>query len=297
MRKTVLFAAALFATGAFAQTGEITSAKGENYLSQDGDWGLTIDAYPFLNYAGNLFNGTTNNQPPTWNSLRTWDPYGLGYSGPTISNPISGDGAAWSGGNSPFTGTNAIIGVKKLVDANTAYRGLIRLGFFSNKATTLVSDAGTTTDPYDVVENEEKWNGMAINLGVGLEKRVGSTRVVGIYGAMFDIGIASLKAAFTPGNDIDATGSYISEVKFGGAFRVGLAAFAGVEWFAAPKFSLSGEFGWGLAMESKGFDDYSYERAAGDDRPTSAEGGTKTNGFAIDTNYNGVSIGANFYFQ
>ena len=54
MKKTVLFTAALFAvTAVSAQTGEITSNRGENWLSQDGDYGITFDANPLLNYAGN----------------------------------------------------------------------------------------------------------------------------------------------------------------------------------------------------------------------------------------------------
>ncbi len=49
MKKTVLFTAALFAvTAVSAQTGEITSNRGENWLSQDGDWGLTFEREPLV---------------------------------------------------------------------------------------------------------------------------------------------------------------------------------------------------------------------------------------------------------
>ena len=280
MRKIVLFAAAVFtAVSVTAQTGEITSNKGENWLSQDGDWGLTIDAWPFLNYAGNLFNGTQGNQPPSWSSLMTWDPY----------NDLDGTG-------SPSM-TRAIIGVKKLMDANTAYRGKVRIGFGSDKTTVLVDDAND--DEFALVEDVTKTGETNIVLGVGLEKRVGSSRVVGVYGAEFCLGIGSKKTSYEYGNSIDDSGqsSRTTEVKYGGAFMVGLGVFVGVEWFCAPKMSLSAEYGWGLAMESKGFDETSYEYADGVDGPGSLESGTKTNSFGIDTNENGVSIGMNFYFQ
>ncbi len=61
MKKHLLFSAAMVAAmTASAQTGEITSNRGENWLSQSGDWGITFDANPLLDYAGNLFNGSSN---------------------------------------------------------------------------------------------------------------------------------------------------------------------------------------------------------------------------------------------
>lgn len=287
MRKTVLFAAALFASAAIAQTGEITSAKGENYLSQDGDWGLTISADPILNYAGNLFNGNTMNGTettgPWWSSNLTWDPYDL-------------SGADVRGGGN-YGETYAIIGLKKLVDANTAYRGNVRIGFGSHKETTLVDDV-TSDDPADQVEDVSKLGGMNIVLGAGLEKRVGSTRVVGIYGAQVLLGFASLKNTYEYGNDInDVGGSRTTEVKYGGANMIGLNVFGGIEWFFMPKASLSAEYTWGLAMSGKGFDETSFEYADGIEGPGSVESGTKENDFGIDTNMNGVSFGMNFYFQ
>ncbi|QQR87676.1 MAG: hypothetical protein IPJ76_05470 [Flavobacteriales bacterium] len=76
MRKTVLFTAALMSSAAFAQTGEITSAHGENWLSQDGDWGLTFNAQPLLCSTGmgsvdrpeGLFIGEIGKYPGTTNT-------------------------------------------------------------------------------------------------------------------------------------------------------------------------------------------------------------------------------------
>ncbi len=46
---------------------------------------------------------------------------------------------------------------------------------------------------------------MAIQLGAGLEKRIGSTRVVGIYGGELNIGFGSGKTTYEYGNATLAT--------------------------------------------------------------------------------------------
>lgn len=273
MKKTVLFAAALVATTVVnAQTGEITSNRGENWLSQDGDWGLTIDATPFLNYAGNLFNGTSGNSAPTWGSPSN-----------ALFNPY---------GNS----NNYTIAGKKLIDANTAYRAKVRLGFGSTKSDTLVA---STTTPNQFVTDTRKDGGSNIVLGFGLEKRVGSTRVVGVYGAEAMIGLASSKTTFDYGNAIDANNpvARVTEIKQGGVFSLGVMAFAGVEWFCAPKMSLGAEYNWGIAMSSQGEGSGTVESWNGTG-VTSTESKTgKTSSFGLDTGSNGASINLNFYFQ
>lgn len=268
MKKTVLFAAALVAASAVsAQTGEITSNRGENWLSQDGDWGLTFDAQPLLNYAGNLFNGTNGN----------------GGASLTWANPMF-----------------AIQG-KKLVDANTAYRGKLRIGFGSSKESIQVDDLNSA-DPAVLVEDVDKVSTMNIELAVGLEKRVGSTRVVGIYGGEFGVGLGSRKNTLEYGNAISATNptARTTEAKEGSTFSLGLRAFAGVEWFCAPKISLSGEYTWGLSLTSQGYGEStteSWNPTSSSITSTTTENGTKTNNFGIDTGVSGASIGVNFYFQ
>ncbi|HEY0978802.1 MAG TPA: hypothetical protein VGE21_15120 [Flavobacteriales bacterium] len=285
MKKTVLFAAALFAvTAANAQTGEITSNRGENWLSQDGDWGLTFEATPLLNYAGNLFNGTSGNGGAALNNLNT----GI------------------------FSGNSGVvIGGKKLVDANTAYRAKLRIGFGSTKNTDLVAANPQPTpvpNPIATVEDVEKNSYMNIAIGAGIEKRVGSTRVVGIYGAEVMVGFGNSKTTNEYGNALTATnaGPRQTEQKNGSTFGIGLNGFAGVEWFCAPKISLSGEYTWGLAMTSTGTSETTTERfdtAANAIVSTTTEGdgglqGTdKTSNFSIDTGVSGARIGINFYFQ
>jgi hypothetical protein len=278
MKKSVLFAAALVAgTAAIAQTGEITSNRGENWLSQDGDWGLTFDATPFLNYAGNLFNNTSGNN---------------------IGNGFD------------FNNNMFAIQGKKLVDANTAYRGMVRIGFGSLKETTLVNAIPQPTPPPfppTTVENVVTTSNFDLVLGGGLEKRVGSSRVVGIYGGEAYIMLSSEKDTYDYGNALSADNQTTreTEVKRGSRFGFGLGAFVGVEWFCAPKISLSGEYSWGLMLSSQGFDNTSFEdwdptanNNAGAIRTYDIEGPTgKTNEFRLDTGVSRAMVGINFYFQ
>ncbi len=281
MKKHVLFSAAMVAAmTASAQTGEITSNRGENWLSQSGDYGLTFNATPLLNYAGNLFNGNTGNNAPSLQNFFS-------------SNSSNGSGV--------------VIGGKKLIDANTAYRGKLRIGFGSTKQTDFVNDIASTTNPPAVVEDITKTGFMAVDLGAGLEKRVGSTRVVGVYGAEAHVGFGSGKTTNDYGNALSANNSAArtTESKQGGTFAFGVNVFGGVEWFCAPKISLSGEYAWGLNMTSTGATESTSERF---DIATNAiistttegdpnnEGVDKTSTFGIDTAIRGT-LGVNFYFQ
>lgn len=262
MKKTVLFAAALVAASTVsAQTGEITSNRGENWLSQDGDWGITFDASPMLNYVGNLFNGNTNN-----------------------------GGAALTWANPMF----AIQG-KKLVDANTAYRGKLRLGFGSTSVTNLeAGDFGYGDSTFT-----QKVGGTNIVLGAGLEKRVGSSRVVGVYGAEAYIALGSGKTTheFDAALSNDNAAARVTEVKNGSTFGLGLGVFGGVEWFAAPKLSISGEYTWGLMLANTGASSTTVENWTGTAVNTTTTESGKTSSFGLDTGVSGVSLGLNFYFQ
>ena len=288
MKKIVLFAAAIFTvTAVSAQTGEITSARGENWLSQDGDWGLTFDAQPLLNYAGNLFNGNQGNG-------------GVG-----LNNFFSSYSS---------NGSQVIIGGKKLIDANTAYRGKLRIGFGSDKTTTIVDVAPVATpvpafpNPLPTTENVTKEGFLAIQIGAGIEKRVGSTRVVGIYGAEVNFGIGSGKTTNEYGNAMSQTNQEqprVTESKQGSTLGLGLNAFAGVEWFCAPKLSLSGEYTWGLMLKSTGYGSTTTEYwvpsltvpNSGAAQSVTVDNGPKTSSFSLDTGVSGASIGINFYFQ
>ncbi|HPF91683.1 MAG TPA: hypothetical protein PLL57_13570, partial [Flavobacteriales bacterium] len=101
-----------------------------------------------------------------------------------------------------------------------------------------------------------------------------------------------------------------TESKNGSVFSLGLRGFVGVEWFCAPKISLSGEYTWGVGLSSRGTGESTSEawdptanNGSGAVVTTTVEGNPdagnvdKTSSFSLDTGVSGAMIGINFYFQ
>ena len=251
MKKSILaLAVVLGATSSFAQ--DLTSKKGENYLPEAGDWAIGIDAVPMLNYIGNFFGKTNDNNY----AAGIWD----------------------------FNNPNMVITGKYFVEDGLAYRAGIRLGFGSMKGSEMVGDRGTTTAPVfpgtepAMVENTYKMGTTNIALTAGMEWRKGSTRLQGFYGAEIGLMINSGKATYEYGNALSqgATGNVdvdpadamvgganlvndpfgnparVTSEKSGLAFGLGLRGFIGAEYFILPKLALGGELGWGLVFQTNG---------------------------------------------
>jgi hypothetical protein len=225
---------------ASAQDGEVLKNKnGTAILPVAGDWGLGFNASPALNYVGNL----------------------LGSSG---MNSISSD---WDNAN------NAISG-KYFKDANTAYRGQLRIGFSSSKV-----DSNLKTTSNNIV------------LAAGIEKRRGYGRLVGYYGGDVMIGLSGGKDSY----EYDATFSSARpiESKQSGTFSFGLMGVAGVEYFVLPRLSLGMEYSWGLSFTSNGESETTTETTAGNNVTSK---GDKSSDFSLDTGNNLGSIRLMFYF-
>jgi hypothetical protein len=291
MKKSILaVAVVLGATSTFAQ--DLTSKKGENYLPEAGDWAIGIDAVPLLDYVGNFFGKTGPNN----NAGNIWTP----------SNP------------------NLVITGKYFVEDDLAYRGGIRLGFGSTKNTVTVADrqvAAPATNPWPEnaaeVENTRKIGSTNVGLTFGLEKRKGSTRLQGFYGAELGFLITSSSEKYTYGNALtagtatipvtvtgddnfggntfgvtDGQGNGVNarylEVKNGLGFSLGLRAFIGAEYFIIPKLSIGGEFGWGLALNISGKSSSTAETvglvdgATDSSVQTISSEGNKTTSFGLD---------------
>ena len=297
MKKSVLALALAFGvTTAFAQ--DLTSKKGEPILPEAGDWGLGVDATPFINFAGNLFNNSTSNNAPSWNFL-------------TSNQTISG---------------------KYFTDEKTAYRGAIRLGFGSTTYKNYVTQdiSGTPSNPPATVLDERKVSENGIGLSAGIEMRRGKTRLQGYYGGELGIFFGGTKETYTYGNAADATtngldptstdwnspkagGGYNTlfsgvgrrtEWKGGSTMQIGLRGFIGAEYFILAKISVAGEFGWGIGLMSQG--DGSETREEMNTAGTALQGNTYTTGgwksFGLDTeNWSNVfgnagTLRMNFYF-
>src|SRR5205085_161225 len=125
-------------------SGPIMSKRGYPILPQSGDWSVSFDAIPVLKFAGNAFSNAGTN---------------------TIS--------------AAFPSSNTIT-VRKFIDDNTAYRGMIRfdLGTTTIKAN-VQNDPAVAADPASTATVEDKAviKNSNVVIGAGLEKRRGTSRV------------------------------------------------------------------------------------------------------------------------
>ncbi|MBA4240277.1 MAG: hypothetical protein C0448_06100 [Sphingobacteriaceae bacterium] len=282
MKKSIAVVAMAFGvTSAFAQ--DLTSKKGEPFLPEAGEYAISVDANPFLNYVGNFFGKTNNNTAPTFN----------------------------------FLNNNFVITGKKFKDATNAYRASVRLGFDNTSTKTQTADRAATTaatfpDLPSMVENKHSRSNTNIGISVGIEKRRGKTRLQGVYGAEAGIFMGSNKDKYTYGNELNPTGTpavvvsaagdgmngnaNITTDTYGNAARVtvrksgtslsiGVRGFVGAEYFVAPKISIGGEFGWGIGFGMSGKSKTTTESIGG---ATPAVGeqtveGAKSSTFMLDT--------------
>lgn len=285
-KNTLLLATAFAVSGAFAQ--DLTSKKGEPILPEANDWAIGIEASPFLGYIGNAFNGSLSNSSPSWG----------------------------------FLNTNQTIVGKLFKDEKTAYRGILRIGFNSNKSTAMIADATVTTPPVypalpTMVEDSWKTSSNYIGLGAGMEMRRGKTRLQGFYGADAMLWMSGSKNKYTYGNALSSTvspgagtttdfGNNLSgvtdtysnsarviEQKNGTTIGLGVRAFIGAEYFILPKISISGDFGWGLGFSTTGEGSRTVESV---DSGTGAAGTQtlttgKSSDFSLDVNRDAFGTG------
>lgn len=224
MKKTLLltlFIVAILSLRAQDSTNYQTyNKKGFAILPERGDWVIGIDATPFIDYIGNLvLISDQENAAPEFAF--------------TAQRP------------------GQLFGKYYLKDDKALRMGL-RLGITS----------GTDKDgnPFDSDEID-KLNVSSLNIAitVGVEKhRLIRGRISGFWG--YEIGITKTpylgfdysgsnvvtgKVTFTDGNN--DSNNYVEEG--GNTFGIFAGGLVGIEYFIAPKISLSGEFGLGLGYE------------------------------------------------
>lgn len=266
MKKSIFtLALALGMTGAFAQetnTG-LVSKKGEPYLPETGDWGIVVDASPFLGYIGGFFSNAGATSP---------------------SNTFS----------TPYTITGKYFTSEKM-----AYRAKLRLGWTSSKTTTETLDLTSTATPTPMVEDEVKVSDRNITLGGGLEWRRGKTRLQGLYGAEALINMMGGKTTYTYGNAITSTnsGPRPTESKMSGTFGFSVRGFVGAEYFILPKMSLGLEYGWAIGISKGGYGESTTEFWNGTAvETTTGNTGSKAGSFGIDNDNSGGMITLGFHF-
>ena len=262
-------------------SSDFVSKRGVPILPEAGDYSISIDASPFFTYFGNMFNGNAGNTAPTF--------------GFTAAHPFS------------ITG-------KKMVDANTAYRGIFRIGYNHDKFENFVKDDSyVSTDTLTVIDTRTI-NQMNITLGIGIEKRRGKGRLQGIYGGQFLFGMNTNKESYEYGNAMNSnniaptstdwasgtvgqvTTRYSSDKK-APQFGFQLQGFIGVEYFFAPKFSVSGEVAYGAYVITQGESVIEQEEMpiSGDNSVVKEITTGKESHFGLDTQVS-AALNINFYF-
>ncbi|MEA4936675.1 MAG: hypothetical protein VB102_08545 [Paludibacter sp.] len=210
---SILFVCALMCSvNLFAK--DFFNKKDKAVLPEAGDWGLSINATPILDYLGNFIGGNGNNNAPTLD----------------------------------FLSGNQLIYIKYFKDNQLAYRGGIRLDFHYDHFVTKTPKAGLN-DPFITVDNTQSNRNNTIIMTGGLEKRFGKTRLQGFYGAEGGLMYAHQMTNFTYGNVLYAQnpGPQNTKTDLGINMGLGARAFLGLEYFIFPKISLGGEFGWGVS--------------------------------------------------
>jgi hypothetical protein len=241
MKKVILTFVAVLGIVAFLNAQELTSKKGFTILPEAGDWSISMDATPFLDFALNTVNIMNN-------------------TGQTSAHP------GYVGG------FNANVVGKYFVESDMAYRVKFGINTASTKNTMFFDDpadvfANPTETTWAEVSDVAKTSTMNILIGGGLEFRRGHNRLQGYYGGDVMIGIQTNKAtnewaveqnqaAFDNGytnNDGSAVpAARVLTNKTGTGIGFGVRGFIGAEYFFAPKMSIGAEFGWGLGIQSAG---------------------------------------------
>lgn len=265
---------------------EPVSKKGYPILPKGGDFGLGFDAVPFLEYAGNLFSGSTST-----NSV---------YS-------------SFPNGGQQIYGKYFLGSADQPYESLMAIRGRFRVNNSSSfNRYNVAQDNLAIPDPSITVQDQLTYKQFGVEIGAGLEWRRGSGRLYGIYGGEVNFGYstssqeAEFGNAFSASNQTPTSTNLIGTL--GGArgvavngqktTRVGVRAFAGVEYFVAPRLSLSAEFSYGLnfSTTSKGSTDYQgWDSLKGATYTRTALTPSSGNSY-LDTDNLGGSINLFFYF-
>ncbi len=215
--------------GAFAQEATESNVpltkNGYKILPEKGDFAIGIDAAPFFEYFGNMFNGTQANGSPTFGDF-------------TLSGQY-------------------------FLEDNRSVRATLRLNFGSDIMKETVQDDFAASQPgYNGQNVVDVWKfkDNEIDLALGYVFHRGYRRLQGYYGGEVNFSFASNKQVYTWANPMTASNQAPTSgfgvnpadrptsIKDGNVFAFGIGAFAGVEYFFAPKMSVGGEFNLSLNM-------------------------------------------------
>lgn len=227
-------------------TGSFISKNGHEVLPQAGEWAIGFSASSFLNYTGNLLNGNAANSAPAFTNAN----------GPVINTLGNINGIAVMG--------------KYMKRADLAYRMRFQANAYTNSRYNYVAKNSLVPNPLlpEYVEDKQTINNSAFLVGLGIEKRRGSSRLQGVYGGEIILGFVTEGRNYTYGNDMDvnfnapvsttnfvtgasaATSTRAIEEDLGYQFFAGARGYIGAEYFFAPKMSIGAEVGYTLGFQT-----------------------------------------------
>jgi len=263
MKKYILFASAcLLSLNLFAQQDK----PEKNYLPEEGDVTIGINAIPFLKYLGNCFSDAGDN---TINAKKIGGVPSVGFPvAPGLQNP-----------------TISIFGKYFLTD-QTALRLNVGIGIGSKTQRKYVQDdAALAADPLSAaqVEDSYKYRSTGFSLAAGYEWRRGGKRLQGFWGGQAVVAYSNSKHFFNYGNAITeinqtpspsqtstvwdnpvsgqtvptlnpniGNNSRLLQQNDGRSWTYGVGGFVGVEYYIAPKIAIGCEMSLNLLWTTEG---------------------------------------------
>ncbi|MCX7985965.1 MAG: hypothetical protein N2662_03400 [Bacteroidales bacterium] len=215
-----------------AQENATASSKANDRLPVAGDIAFGIDALPYLNYLGNIFNNTVN--------------------------------------NTLVLGSNNIY-VRYFLADDFAVRAIISISDNINKSRTYVrDDAAYFVNPLsqDKVIDEQRTHNQSYGLAVGLMKTRGYEKLRGFYGAQIRYAYGRNSVSYSYGNEMTPANPAPSSI-WGNVTERALETdnginqalsggiFLGVEYYFLPKVCIGGEaslmltYNWGSQGNTK----------------------------------------------
>jgi hypothetical protein len=258
-----------------AANAQLVSKRGESILPEKGSWGVFFDAVPFIEYAGNVLNASGNNTVVAT--------YPNGY---------------------PLT-----LVLKHYKTDNRALRIKLRANFTSNSIDSIVVFLGGI-DPEPSVTDSRTVAAKNFAVGIGMQNSRSKGRLTGYIGRELLIGFSGRDTTYTYGGGPLTPSNWMHTVTFGQergvtsieqgtTFSINFHLVFGVEYFFAPKMSLSAEYSWGLGYSKTGEGKISSEQwdfQGGGKVKTTTEKIPGGKSFRVDNANNVGSINLAFYF-
>ncbi len=230
---TIIFIALIsFSIGNAQGDSLLRNKNGYPLLPESGDIAVGMTMNPIFTYFGNFFNGNLANTAP--------------------------NAAFLTNANQP----NAIF-LKYFIADDAALRFTFELTSTTTTNSFYVQDdAAVIADPLSNAQVTDIMSSMYRNyvVGFGYEKRRGSTRLQGFYGANVLLSYGNFKRNYQYGNPMSAAnplptthnyganmhnGGRVTDSYNGEQLGFGVNVFLGVEYFILPKISLGAEFAYG----------------------------------------------------